>query len=132
MLTIVEDFKIRFNKALTLRHMRPVELKEKTGISESAISQYRSGYSKPKQDKLYLLATALDVSPTWLMGLDVPMEVDKPPEGYHEYLQQLYDEHKDKQKEKEEIEELIKLLLLIPRSERLFLLDWLKSHERQP
>lgn len=73
MIDIVEDFKDRFNKALSLRNMRPVELKEKTGISESAISQYRSGYAKPKQDKLYLIAKALDVNEAWLMGLDVPM-----------------------------------------------------------
>jgi len=74
MIIIVEDFKVRFNKALSLRNMRPVELKEKTGISEAAISQYRSGYAKPKQDRLYLIANALNVNPTWLMGLDVPME----------------------------------------------------------
>ena len=74
MINLVEDFKDRFNKALSIRNMRPVELKEKTGISESAISQYRSGYAKPKQDKLFLIANALGVSETWLMGLDVPME----------------------------------------------------------
>ena len=74
MINIVEDFKNRFNKALSIRNMRPVELKEKTGISESAISQYRSGYSKPKQENLYLIAKALDVNEAWLMGLDVPME----------------------------------------------------------
>lgn len=74
MIDIVEDFKDRFNKALSLRNMRPIELKEKTGISESAISQYRSGYAKPKQDKLFLIANALRVNEAWLMGLDVPME----------------------------------------------------------
>lgn len=78
MIHMVDEFKNRFNKALELRNMRPVELKEKTGISESAISQYRSGYSKPKQDKLYLIAKALDVNEVWLMGLDVPMEKPRP------------------------------------------------------
>lgn len=71
---IVEDFKDRFNKALMIRNLRPIDIKEKTGISESAISQYRSGYAKPKQDKLYLLAKALRVNEAWLMGLDYPMD----------------------------------------------------------
>ena len=74
MLNKVEDFKDRFNKALSIRNIRPVELYEKTGISESTISQYRSGYSKPKEKKLTILADALDVNAVWLMGLDVPME----------------------------------------------------------
>lgn len=71
---IIEDFKMRFNKALLSQAMKPVELSEKTGISKSTISHYMSGYTKPKSDKLYVLAKALDVNETWLMGYDVPME----------------------------------------------------------
>lgn len=74
MIKKIEDFKVRFNKALSARNIKPVELSEKTGISESTISQYRSGYAKPKEKKLALIADALNVNPTWLMGLDVPME----------------------------------------------------------
>lgn len=33
-----------------------------------------SGYTKPKSDKLYILAKALDVSETWLMGYGDSME----------------------------------------------------------
>ena len=50
------------------------ELSEKTGISESTLSQYKGGYSKPKDKRLALLANALEVAPAWLMGLNVPME----------------------------------------------------------
>lgn len=70
---IKEEFKYRLEKALTFRNMRPKDLADKSGISESTISQYRSGYAKPKEKKLALIASALNVNPTWLMGLDVPM-----------------------------------------------------------
>ena len=73
MIKKIEEFKDRFNKALSMRDMRAVEVTAKTGISEATISQYRSGYAKPKADKLQILADCLDVNPTWLMGLDVPM-----------------------------------------------------------
>lgn len=38
------------------------------------MSQYISGAFKPKQDRTYLIAQALNVSEAWLMGFDVPME----------------------------------------------------------
>lgn len=70
----IQDFKVRFNKALLSQEIKPVELSEKTGLSRSTISHYMSGYAKPKSDKLYVLAKALNVNEAWLMGYDVPME----------------------------------------------------------
>lgn len=74
-LEIVESFKYRLDKALAYREMKPADLAKKTGISEATISQYRSGYAKPKELRLMTIANALNVNPTWLMGLDVSMEV---------------------------------------------------------
>ena len=74
MVQIVEEFKVRFEKALSLRGIRPIDVSVKTGIAESTLSQYRSGYSKPKDDRLVLIANVLDVNPSWLMGCDVPIE----------------------------------------------------------
>lgn len=54
--------------------MRQADLIEKTGISSPAISQWLSGRSKPKQESAFILATALGVSPVWLMGFNVEME----------------------------------------------------------
>jgi transcriptional regulator with XRE-family HTH domain len=68
------ELKTRLKQALLLRNMKPIELSEKTGISKSAISQYMSGYAKPKQDRIYSICKILDVSEAWLMGFDVPME----------------------------------------------------------
>lgn len=70
---VKESFQQRFEQALASSDLKPSELAEKTGISQATISQYRSGYSKPKQPRLMKLATALGVSPVWLMGLDVSM-----------------------------------------------------------
>lgn len=65
---------IRLKEAMDVRHIRAIDLSQITGIGKSAISQYLSGKVNPKQDKVYALARALDVSESWLMGLDVEME----------------------------------------------------------
>lgn len=41
-------------------------------ISRANMSMYCSGRVVPAQDKLFLLACALNVSEAWLMGVDVP------------------------------------------------------------
>ena len=71
---LVDTFANRLNKAISLRNIKPIELAEKTGIDKSKISSYMSGRYKAKQDGVYLLAQALNVSEVWLMGYDVPME----------------------------------------------------------
>lgn len=73
MIRIEESFRDRFNHAMRMSDMSAAELSRKTGISESTLSQYRSGYAKPKNERLVKLANALGVDPSWLMGLDVPM-----------------------------------------------------------
>lgn len=69
-----EKCSVRLAKALAIRGMKQHELCEKTKIPKSAISQYLSGLFEPKQDRLHIIAQALDVDPVWLMGFDVPME----------------------------------------------------------
>ena len=71
---LVDTFANRLNKAISLRNIKPIELAEKTGIDKSKISSYMSGRYKAKQDGVYLLAQALNVSEVWLMGYDAPME----------------------------------------------------------
>ena len=67
----------RIATALAIRNMKQSELCELTKIPKSAISQYISGSFEPKQDRIYLIAQALDVSEAWLMGYDVPMDRGK-------------------------------------------------------
>lgn len=68
------DFSYRLKEAMNLRGMKQIELAEKTGISRGALSSYISGRWKAKQNNIYKLAYALNVSPAWLLGYDVPME----------------------------------------------------------
>ena len=67
----ISFFKDRLKLALLNSGMSQVELSNKTGISRSLINKYLKGISEAGNDKLYLLAKALHVSPTWLMGFDV-------------------------------------------------------------
>lgn len=64
----------KISEAMKLRDMRQADLVEKTGISKGALSSYISGRYVPKQNNVYLIAKALDVSEAWLMGADVPMQ----------------------------------------------------------
>ena len=75
----MEKCSTRIGKALSIRGMRQSDLCEKTKIPKSAISQYVSGAFEPKQDRVFLIAQALDVDPVWLMGYDVPMEKKEMP-----------------------------------------------------
>ncbi|MBC2106113.1 helix-turn-helix domain-containing protein [Listeria booriae] len=43
-------------------------------ITKADLSQYVNGKVEPRQDKLYVLAKALDVSEAWLMGYEVPQK----------------------------------------------------------
>lgn len=64
----------RLREGLDVRGMNQAELCERTGIPKSAMSQYCNARLKPRQDRIYLIASVLDVSEAWLMGFDVPME----------------------------------------------------------
>lgn len=63
----------RLQQILSIRDIKQIELSRITNIPKSAISQYISGAFEPKQDRLEILANALNVSEAWLMGYDVPM-----------------------------------------------------------
>ncbi len=66
----------RIQEALYAKDMKQSDLVEKTGISKSSISTYISGAFEPKQKNLYKIAKALNVDPSWLIGNDVPMDMD--------------------------------------------------------
>lgn len=51
-------------------NLTQADLAKATGIRASSISDYLSGKYDPKQDKIYLIAKALNVSPAWLMGIE--------------------------------------------------------------
>ena len=72
----------RISQALMIRDMRQSELCKLANVPKSSLSLYLSGAYEPKQDRIYSMAKALNVSEAWLMGYDVPMERNQiaPPE----------------------------------------------------
>ena len=58
-------------KAVMAEHkITQTELAKLTGIRQSSISDWLNNRYEPKQDKVYILANALNVSPAWLLGYD--------------------------------------------------------------
>ena len=66
----------RIEKALMIRHIKQAELCKLANVPKSSLSLYLKGAYEPKQDRLYSMAQALNVSEFWLMGYDVPMDRD--------------------------------------------------------
>lgn len=64
----------RIKQGLQIRKLTQSELCDRTGIGKALISSYISQRYEPRQNNIYLIAKALDVSEAWLMGFDVPME----------------------------------------------------------
>lgn len=71
-------FAQRLREGLDLRRMKQIELATRSGISKYSISHYLKGDWEGKQDAVYELARALNVSEAWLMGYDVPAERSAP------------------------------------------------------
>ena len=74
MVILMDTTANRLKRAMEIRNMKAIDLHDKTGSGKSSISQYMNGKVKPKQDRIYLMAQALNVDELWLMGHDVPME----------------------------------------------------------
>ena len=68
----------RIKEAMKASHLTQSELVQRTGINKGALSSYLSGRYNPKQKSIYILAKALNVSESWLMGYDVPKEREIP------------------------------------------------------
>ena len=81
----MSKFTERLNRAMNIRNIKPIDLATKSKLSKSRISQYMNGVYDAKQDALFKLATALDVNVAWLMGHDVPMDIDY--DGIHEEIE---------------------------------------------
>ena len=72
----IAEIKDRLQRAMSIRYITPKELSDATKIPKASISQYMSGYAKPKQDRIYILSKALNINPTWLLGYDVEMDLN--------------------------------------------------------
>ena len=88
---LVDTFANRLKKALDKNKMTQSQLAKKTNIDKSLISNSLSGNYNAKQDKLSLLADALNVTETWLMGYDT----DKEEINSFDELELLFDKNKN-------------------------------------
>ena len=59
----------RLCTAMRRKGISKAELARRTGLSKASITQYTKGDVKPKQDRIYILSEALNISPSWLMGI---------------------------------------------------------------
>ena len=87
-------FQIRLEQAMNEYGISQAELSRRSGVAESTISSYRAGAYAPRNKKLYLIATALNVSPSWLMGYDLESNED----ALDLALQSVWSEMSDEQK----------------------------------
>lgn len=71
-----EDLKKRIVDLMEIRGLTQSELSQRTGITQSSLSDYIKGKYRPKQDKIDLISKALGVSPAYLMGWDEEFNKD--------------------------------------------------------
>lgn len=70
----IEPCSKRIAEALKIKGLKQTELCKIANVPKSSLSLYLSGAYEPKQDRVYDMAKALNVSEAWLMGYDVPMD----------------------------------------------------------
>lgn len=71
----------RLKNIMKERKITQTELANRTGIRQFSISDWLNDRYEPKQDKVYIIAKALNVSPAWLLGYDEPSTNQT--EGYY-------------------------------------------------
>lgn len=67
-----DTFANRLQLAMNKNGFKQKDLVDRTGIGKTLINKYLSGVAGAKDDKLSLLANALQTNEVWLMGYDVP------------------------------------------------------------
>ena len=72
----------RLKSIMKERKITQTELANRTGIRQSSISDWLNNRYEPKQDKVYIIAKALNVSPAWLLGYDENIPTNQT-EGYY-------------------------------------------------
>ena len=72
------QFKDRLFEAMKEKGIKSADLCRATGFSSSLVSQYMTGKIEPRNDKAYILADYLGVSPAWLLGwIDDPEDYEE-------------------------------------------------------
>lgn len=73
----------RLKSIMKDRKITQTELAKRTGIRQSSISDWLNDRYEPKQDKVYIIAKALNVSPAWLLGYDENISTNEQSSNYY-------------------------------------------------
>ena len=73
----------RLKSIMKERKITQTELAKRTGIRQSSISDWLNERYEPKQDKVYIIAKALNVSPAWLLGYDENIPTNEQSTNYY-------------------------------------------------
>lgn len=71
----------RLKAVMDTKEISAAELSRLSGIRASSISDYLNAKYEPKQDKIDLMARALNVSPAWLMGYNTEQSTSRHAKG---------------------------------------------------
>lgn len=66
-----EEIGKKINEALKEKNMTQKELAEKAGVTEAAVSHYVKGDREPRSNTLGVIAAALGVTASFLLGMGV-------------------------------------------------------------
>lgn len=92
----MDNFNNRLKQAMEYRNVKPAELSKLTNIGKSSISQWLSGKYSAKQDKIFVIAKALNVNPSWLIGANVPMSNETLPDKIFNLSSKLNEKRQNK------------------------------------
>lgn len=73
----ITNSKERIRDLMRFYGITQAEFCRRTGLTTSALSNYLNGTREPRQDKIAAISNAFNISPSWIMGFDVPMK-EKP------------------------------------------------------
>ena len=73
----------RLKSIMKERKITQTELAKRTGIRQSSISDWLNDRYEPKQDKVYIIAKSLNVSPAWLLGYDENIPINEQSTNYY-------------------------------------------------
>lgn len=87
----MQEFRERLAAAMKVKNIRAAGLAARSGVSPARISQYLHGVYQPKGDAVLRLAKTLDVSVSWLLGEDCPMDSSSPGQPVSDMVSSLPD-----------------------------------------
>lgn len=104
----MNDFGNRLKEVMEREKISASELSRLSGIGKNLIHYYLHGKCVAKQDKVYLLAKALNVDPGWLMtGIEQTTQYDGPEKPSTEKVRVLM--HNISQLDPEEVDQLTEM-----------------------